>query len=412
VSAIVMSKPLFTTGVLLGFVLTTVAAGAQSYTAIDIGVLPGQTSSFAIDVNNQRQVVGHSGGEAFLWDPVGGLRPLGVQGTSLRINNSGTIAGIRFDAENRPHLFAVAGGVTFDLPGPPGETFLGISELTDDNNLLVCGSRCWALYGGAYYDLEALTGARIGDFNDAAMLGGSIDGDAYVRFPDGRVVVRPWPVINPWMGFDRTSAVEVVGAGGHFAGRGGADAWYGLPDGRTFLMGIRAGVRTQFSLRDINRSGDVVGTYRFVTLLPMLDAGFVLAGGRLVNLRESTVTGPSEIREAAAINDAGDIAATAYVDGAARAVLLTQAVPTPPANLAFSVSGSIVSLTWMPVPDVVEYIVEAGSAAGLRDLHNAAVGLEPGLVTPAPPGRYYVRVRARNASGVSAPSNEVVIDVR
>jgi hypothetical protein len=33
-------------------------------------------------------VVGYSGGEAFLWDPVGGLRPLGVQASRVLINNS------------------------------------------------------------------------------------------------------------------------------------------------------------------------------------------------------------------------------------------------------------------------------------------------------------------------------------
>lgn len=32
-------------------------------------------------------------------------------------------------------------------------------------------------------------------------------------------------------------------------------------------------------------------------------------------------------------------------------------------------------------------------------------------IASAPPGRYYVRVRAVNATGTGAPSNELVIDI-
>jgi hypothetical protein len=53
----------------------------------------------------------------------------------------------------------------------------------------------------------------------------------------------------------------------------------------------------------------------------------------------------------------------------------------------------------------------AGNWPGLRDLYNAAVGAQSSLATPAPQGRYNVRVRARTVIGVTAPSNEVVIDV-
>jgi hypothetical protein len=74
-----------------------------------------------------------------------------------------------------------------------------------------------------------------------------------------------------------------------------------------------------------------------------------------------------------------------------------------------------VQLSWtLPgaSPAVTGYVVEVGSAAGLSDLTTMAVGPESALTVPsAPAGRYYVRLKARNASGLSAPSAEIVVDV-
>jgi hypothetical protein len=55
------------------------------------------------------------------------------------------------------------------------------------------------------------------------------------------------------------------------------------------------------------------------------------------------------------------------------------------------------------------YIVEAGSAPGLSDLATLPVGKVTRFVVTAPPGVYYVRVRAINARGPSASSNEIVV---
>lgn len=53
-----------------------------------------------------------------------------------------------------------------------------------------------------------------------------------------------------------------------------------------------------------------------------------------------------------------------------------------------------------------------GSAPGLTDVIAFDAGAAPTLTVPAaPPGRYYVRVRAENVSGRSAPSSEIVVDV-
>jgi hypothetical protein len=87
--------------------------------------------------------------------------------------------------------------------------------------------------------------------------------------------------------------------------------------------------------------------------------------------------------------------------------------PLPPTNLAASVSGSTVNLTWTAAPGGCppsRYLVQAGSAAGLADLAQITVG-GPALTAVAPGGVYYVRVIAANATAASAASNEIVVRV-
>ena len=82
-------------------------------------------------------------------------------------------------------------------------------------------------------------------------------------------------------------------------------------------------------------------------------------------------------------------------------------VPDAPSNLAASGEGSSVSLTWSaPAGQVSGYVIEAGSAPGRRDVGTLNVGAATAFGTTAAPGVYYVRVRAVNAQGVGAASNE------
>lgn len=90
------------------------------------------------------------------------------------------------------------------------------------------------------------------------------------------------------------------------------------------------------------------------------------------------------------------------------------AAPAPaPTNLTASVSGSTVVLNWTASPGATSYIIQAGSTSGQSNLANSGTGSSsPTLtVTGVPPGTYFVRVFAQDASGVSAPSNEVVVVV-
>jgi hypothetical protein len=89
--------------------------------------------------------------------------------------------------------------------------------------------------------------------------------------------------------------------------------------------------------------------------------------------------------------------------------------PGPPHNLQVSITGAAVTLTWSaPVTggSPAEYVVEAGTAAGLANVGRATTRA-PSLTVPGVPvGIYYVRVRARNVAGTSAPTADVVVDVR
>jgi hypothetical protein len=90
------------------------------------------------------------------------------------------------------------------------------------------------------------------------------------------------------------------------------------------------------------------------------------------------------------------------------------APPNAPTNLAATVVGSLVTLSWTaPVGGCAAdaYSVQAGSAPGLTDIAILNVGAATSLSVVAPAGRYYVRVVALNASGGSVGSVEIVVNV-
>jgi hypothetical protein len=87
-----------------------------------------------------------------------------------------------------------------------------------------------------------------------------------------------------------------------------------------------------------------------------------------------------------------------------------------PLNLTTSSTGSTVMLTWSAPASgdaVSSYVIEAGSAPGLANLANfstgnAATSFSAGGIGN---GTYYVRLRAQNAAGISAASNESALVV-
>jgi hypothetical protein len=90
--------------------------------------------------------------------------------------------------------------------------------------------------------------------------------------------------------------------------------------------------------------------------------------------------------------------------------------PGAPGSLTATSSNNAVTISWSAPASgdpVVSYILEAGSAAGLANLANfntgsTATSFSQGNVAT---GTYYVRVRAQNAGGTSAASNEATLVV-
>jgi hypothetical protein len=86
--------------------------------------------------------------------------------------------------------------------------------------------------------------------------------------------------------------------------------------------------------------------------------------------------------------------------------------PTAPANLAASVNGQVVTLTWTASGNIPEqYLVKAGFAPGQTAISLAVSASQTTFTASAGPGTYYVRVAAANADGSSPDSNEVVVVV-
>jgi hypothetical protein len=92
------------------------------------------------------------------------------------------------------------------------------------------------------------------------------------------------------------------------------------------------------------------------------------------------------------------------------------ALPGAPSGLSHAVgAGGLVTLTWSApaAGDLpTSYTVEAGSATGLANLAVLPTGSSSTtLSVTAPPGTYFVRVRATNGAGAGAPSNEITVVV-
>lgn len=87
--------------------------------------------------------------------------------------------------------------------------------------------------------------------------------------------------------------------------------------------------------------------------------------------------------------------------------------PAAPYGLRASVNDGLVRLAWEPPlsgPTFTDYVLEAGLSPGATAI-SASATAPPFDVPGVAPGRYYVRVRARNSFGLGPPSEELAVDV-
>jgi hypothetical protein len=87
--------------------------------------------------------------------------------------------------------------------------------------------------------------------------------------------------------------------------------------------------------------------------------------------------------------------------------------PSAPGTLSATVTAGVVTLSWgAAAGNAAGYVLDVGSASGLTNIGSLATGhLDTAFATPAPSGVYFVRVRAVNAFGSSAATNEVQVVV-
>jgi probable HAF family extracellular repeat protein len=327
-------------------------SAAPPYTVIDLGTFNNVQSAQAMEVNDRGQVVGVAGGNrAFLWQN-GSKVQLGALGsgtasTALALNEAGQIVG--HSALTTPPSGAHAvlwsnGGITDltpDLPANQTAAANGINEAGQVVMNIYYGSALlWQ--NGVTTPLGHLGGgsSAANDINDSGIVVGSSVTDDLTQLG---FMAHPFKWQNGVMtdlGLlpgDEDGGAAAINSSGHIVGSSGRtdpetyESFY-----RAFLY--RNGTMTALPVPsweayagDINDAGVVVGSMRAGGGFSKWH-GWVYIDGNVTNL--NTLVNPGSglhIAFANSINNAGQIAATAYdAQGHYHAVLLTPGEGPPP----------------------------------------------------------------------------------
>lgn len=81
--------------------------------------------------------------------------------------------------------------------------------------------------------------------------------------------------------------------------------------------------------------------------------------------------------------------------------------PGAPANLAVSVTGTSVVLTWSAATGAMDYMILVGTTPSSSNTLSTNTSQTTYPWSGVSPGTYYVRIQSRNACGTSGSSNEV-----
>jgi hypothetical protein len=139
------------------------------------------------------------------------------------------------------------------------------------------------------------------------------------------------------------------------------------------------------------------------------DIGSTATGSTATTLSATGVAAGTYFIRVAAQNSAG-------ASGPSNEIALPVLVPGSPTALTGAVSGSSITVSWhAPTTGSAPsaYVLEVGSASGLSDLGHGSTGslATTFSATGVAARTYFFRVRAQNAAGAGAPSNELKLVV-
>jgi len=350
------------------------------YDVIDLGKLDGATYSYATGINENNQVVGHSGDSvnfdrAFIWDDVNGMQALGMLGDgnfsyAYGINDSGQVAGAAYiDAggyESRAFTWDSVNGM--QSLGTLDDGSFSEGDAINNNGTIVGGSDSSTYYyqatnsvGGILQGLEMPAGN--GGWSQALGVNDAGTAVGYVTYADGTDAAAAWNVGNGQFiysigaellmtdgtqaDFSYANAINeagwAVGSYGNDWGNLGAFLWL---DGAVTSLGKLPG-STYSEAYAVNESGQIVGFSSFSD-----DSGFTYSdysaflweNGVLYNLNDHINPGNADwtLYKAQGINNRGYIVGSGLIDGEEHAYLLK---PVPEPGTLLLVGAGFIGLT-------------------------------------------------------------------
>jgi len=406
----------------------TTAFAAQTYLITDLGTLSGATSASAAGINNNNQVVGSSGLDAFLLSN-GTMRDLGNLGGSssaAALNGVGDVVGSA-STSTGTHPFLFQNGKLSDLGIPSGfnsGAATGVNRSDQVVGQLNGGSRRQAFSraflwqnGSGFTDLGTLGGrsaSATGINNTGLIVGSSLNASgqnhAFVWQNEAMhdLGTLPGGTFSSAAAINDAGAIAGSSDGGNF---GSHAVIFQQSGGGITDLGVPADF-TSSSANALNNKGVVVGaastgSYRAVS------HAFVAQNGSITDLNRLIPgnSGPWVLLTATGVNDAGEIVGTAtYNSTEERAFLLTPTtqptVPAVPIHLATNSANAVVGLSWEGSVGATSYSVKRSNSSSGPFSTIASVTtttFTDNAVTNC--SLYYYVVSAQNSAGESPNSS-------
>ena len=361
----------------------TTALAQQTYLISDLGTLPGASSASATAINNNNQVVGSSGLDAFLLSN-GTMRDLGNFGgasSAAALNNIGDVVGSA-STSTATHPFLFRNGKLTDLGIPSGLNGGAATGVNTSDQVVgqfnggsrrQAFSRAFLWQNGQFTDIGTLGGrsASATGINSTSQIVGSsltASGQNHAFIWQNGTMTD----LGTLAGGSFSNAAAINDAGTIV---GSSDDGNFVSHAVIFQSGAVTdlGVPVDFtssSANALNLKGVVVGvasagSYRGIS------HAFVAQNGSITDLNRLIPgnSGPWVLQTATGVNDAGEIVGTGTFNGIERAFKLTPTnqpiVPAVPIHLTASSGDAVVVLKWEGSVGATSYNVKrANSSSG------------------------------------------------